>query len=628
MHFNIVRRPGLVLGLLALAATSVHASSSYEVFAPPLQSPDMGPRTVEVDPELQGGIASPFGWHDTDGSPGAEYTITRGNNVYAYLDVNEDDLPDVNGAPDGGAGLSFQFPLNLTQSPSTYGAAAVTNAFYWMNAIHDILYNAGFDEAAGNFQESNYGRGGLGGDAIQFEIQDGGFLNNAIWFPLDQDGVAPRFQVGLFNLASPNRDGAFGHDLLGFLYGAATAWRLVGGPGDTTCLIGGFEIEGIAFGFGDWLSILITARASDQAADRRTIANYLLGQAPPAPTGFCQTPSCFGIRQRPYTTDMTVNELTYGSFASLSSGPQSAGTVWATMLWEVYWQLVDAYGFSADLNGDPSSGGNVLALHLVVESLKRMPCDPGFVDARDALLDADVALTGGANCQLIWTAFAKRGLGYSADQGSPSSITDGTEAFDMPPDGTCPDLPVPVKLASFSVQRSGPGAVLAWEVVEATDHAGFHVYRQLPGKARVQMTEQLLSGQGRYRFQDVLAPRGAADYWLAEIGRTGTTSWHGPVTLSAAASTPRVTLAALPNPFRSTTTIAYSLAQSQRTNLSIYDIHGRRVKTLHDRVQDVGEHVAAWDGRTDGGIRAAFGFYLVKLDTGGEVMTRKVVLTP
>src|SRR5262245_56004853 len=73
----------------APAAPAAHAApASYQVFAQPKEYPDDGPRTIEVDPAAAGGPASPFGWHDTNGAPGAEYTVTRGNNVHAYTDVD------------------------------------------------------------------------------------------------------------------------------------------------------------------------------------------------------------------------------------------------------------------------------------------------------------------------------------------------------------------------------------------------------------------------------------------------------------------------------------------------------------------------------------------------------------
>lgn len=67
-----------------------------------------------------------------------------------------------------------------------------------------------------------------------------------------------------------------------------------------------------------------------------------------------------------------------------------------------------------------------------MEGLKLQPCSPGFVDGRDAILDADSSLYDGAYSDIIWPAFARRGLGIGADQGSSNSTTDGTEDFEHP----------------------------------------------------------------------------------------------------------------------------------------------------------------------------------------------------
>src|SRR5688500_2134619 len=127
---------------------------------------------------------------------------------------------------------------------------------------------------------------------------------------------------------------------------------------------------------------------------------------------------------------MTVNPETYNTIKT-DAETHGVGYVWATMLWEVYWNLVEQYGLNPDVYGDWTSGGNNLAIQLVMDGMKMQPCEPGFVDARDAILDADVALTGGVNQCAIWRGFAKRGLGLSADQGDFESKTDGTEAFDL-----------------------------------------------------------------------------------------------------------------------------------------------------------------------------------------------------
>ena len=111
--------------------------------------------------------------------------------------------------------------------------------------------------------------------------------------------------------------------------------------------------------------------------------------------------------------------------------PHGVGYVWATMLWEMTWELIDEYGFDPDLyNG---TGGNNLAMQLVIDGLKLQPCNPGFVSGRDAILQADLVNNDGVNQCRIWKAFAKRGLGYGASQGSSNNTGDGTASFDMPP---------------------------------------------------------------------------------------------------------------------------------------------------------------------------------------------------
>jgi hypothetical protein len=144
-----------------------------------------------------------------------------------------------------------------------------------------------------------------------------------------------------------------------------------------------------------------------------------------------------GIRPRPYSTKMSVNNATYDAVKS-QAVPHGVGWVWASMLWEVFWNLVDAHGFNADVYGDWTTGGNNLAIQLVMDGMKLQPCRPGFVDARDAILAADVALTGAANECAIWAGFAKRGLGFSAVQGSSTSRSDGAQAFDLPPSCSVP----------------------------------------------------------------------------------------------------------------------------------------------------------------------------------------------
>ena len=164
-------------------------NDSYRVIEIPTESPNHGPRTLAVGPFNS--IASPFGWHDDNGIIGEEYTTTRGNNVRATEDANDDNLPGY--SPDGGTNLIFDFSYN-GGNPTTYLDASITNLFYMNNIMHDVWYQYGFDEESGNFQENNYGHGGMSGDYVNADAQDGSGTNNAN-FSTPPDGNNPRMQM-------------------------------------------------------------------------------------------------------------------------------------------------------------------------------------------------------------------------------------------------------------------------------------------------------------------------------------------------------------------------------------------------------------------------------------------------
>ncbi len=407
--------------------------ASYNVFASPKESPSDGPRTLEVDP--QSIVASPFGWHDTNAAAGAEFTTTRGNNVWAYADRNGDNLPDSSSSPDGLVALNFDSPLDLTQAPLSYQPAAVTNLFYQTNQLHDVLYRYGFDEVAGNFQVNNYGHGGLGNDALFAEAQDqadggpqGPQRGNAN-FATPPDGQNPRMQMFLFNDTSPDRDSSFDNGVIIHEYGHGLSNRLTSGPSNAGAL-DTLQSAGLGEGWSDWLALMFTQVPTDTAAAPRGVGTYVLGQ--PA-TGL-------GIRTLPYSYSMTVNNHTFGKILNQIE-EHFIGEVWASVLWDLNWALIGGntldpklpnpgLGYSPDLlNG---SAGNNLTLQLVIDAMKLQRTTPTFLEARDAILAADTVLTGGANQLTIWTVFARRGMGYSADDGGSSNFTFVTEAFDLP----------------------------------------------------------------------------------------------------------------------------------------------------------------------------------------------------
>ncbi|HRI02038.1 MAG TPA: M36 family metallopeptidase, partial [Saprospiraceae bacterium] len=428
--------------------TVSNASSSmmvggYRVFPMPLESAGHGSRSLVNNPD--NALASPFGWHDTNGAAGAEFTITRGNNTHAYEDGNNSGF-----SPNGGGGLVFDFAFNpvYTMGVDESESAIITNLFYWTNIIHDVVYQYGFTETAGNFQVNNYGRGGVGADDVMAEAQDGSGTCNAN-FGTPPDGSRPRMQMYVCG----SRDGDVDNGVIVHEYAHGISNRLTGGPANVGCL---GNQEQMGEGWSDWYALMLTMESGDAGTDARGIGTWLFNQAPNGP----------GIRPYPYSTSLAVNPHTYDAIKT-AAVPHGVGSVWCAMLWELTWKLVDKYGFSTDFyNG---SAGNNIAMRLVTEAMKLQPCSPGFVDGRNAILKADTILYGAANACEIWCSFAKRGLGLSASQGSSGSRSDGVEAFNIPviceaaaPTTTCFEFSgsienwvVPAGVTSVTIEAKG-----------------------------------------------------------------------------------------------------------------------------------------------------------------------------
>ncbi len=129
-------------------------------------------------------------------------TESRGNNVDAYADLAE---PDGFSAGDRRAATTapgvFDYVFDPTQEPNasaTQQSAVVTQLFYVNNWLHDYYYDIGFDEAAGNAQEDNFGRGGAEGDRIHAEAMDYSGRNNAS-MSTPADGSNPRMHMYLWS---------------------------------------------------------------------------------------------------------------------------------------------------------------------------------------------------------------------------------------------------------------------------------------------------------------------------------------------------------------------------------------------------------------------------------------------
>ncbi|RZK47797.1 MAG: hypothetical protein EOO59_17390, partial [Hymenobacter sp.] len=204
-------------------------------------------------------------------------------------------------------------------------------------------------------------------------------------------------------------DGSFDSGVMSHEYGHGVSTRLTGGPANSSCLNSTTGNQTMGEGWSDFFGLWMTTKPGDIGNTPRYVGTYDAAQSITTGPGF---------RARPYTTDMTKNPYTYAQLGTGSgqySETHDVGEVWCTVLWDLNWQFIYKYGYNADMYA--KTGGNNMALKLVLDGCKLQVCNPGFLDGRDAILKADSLNNRGANTSLIWAVFARRGMGYSAVQG-------------------------------------------------------------------------------------------------------------------------------------------------------------------------------------------------------------------
>lgn len=361
-------------------------------FNPDLEPPhDLAmPQPLDALPPLRPTNPLPAGfpasWVDGDD--------TAGNNVLALRSGKRIT------ATKAGADLRFQ---------TTAGSDAekVVNAFFLCNFLHDFFYLLGFDEASGNFQNSNPAGVKGGSDAVEVRIfQD---VPGDATFEVHADGTPGRLALGAIGA----RHTALDAEVVFHEYTHGVTARLVGGQGQWKPLINGpQQAQAIDEGTSDYFAL--------------TLQNYLRRRQ-----GFPES-LVYGA----WSSNNAVSgwrSSTYAGFAAPFDTlggpgrrePHEAGMIWCAALLAMNRRLGAALG--------SVSRGDETGWLLVVEALRKLPIGldaPSFLDGRDALLRA--AGTVGANIPVladgplfqpgdlgavaaaIRAAFAELGMGQNA----------------------------------------------------------------------------------------------------------------------------------------------------------------------------------------------------------------------
>ena len=442
------------------------------------QSPIVGSRQLVTFPPSDDPLQTPDPWLSTSAN-GASNTgwVTSGNNTDTYLDATGDDQPDSTSSScmQNGRAYSatedFTFPFGdgtVGLDPRGYQCAAVANLFYFVNLAHDFYYSLGFTESAGNLQTDNYGRGGVGHDAVLAEAQFGGFTDNSDFSPTPE-GTPPHLRMGLYTLGTTTKtddlDADYGGQTAIHEYGHGVSNRLVGAGTSTSCLA---QIQSGAMGEG-WSDYFAISYFNNPVYGAYQSQNPISG-----------------LRRQSYQG----YTYTYADVGNGSYGYEvhDDGEIWAATLWDLR-----------------NSLGQAVTDRLVINGLKSTPCNPSMTDARDAILAADQAANGGANRATIWQVFAKHGLGFSA-RGIDGSLITGTvydAGYDQPPDLQSAKNPA-ITSSPLSIATS-LGQSYLYQVTASNPNGGVLNYSLTSGPAG--MTVNSASGSVSWAAATFASPR-------------------------------------------------------------------------------------------------------------------------
>lgn len=349
---------------------------------------------------------------------------TSGNNCIAYADLQFPDgfsTGDVLGKVTSKRSFNHKYDHSKPASDPKNLQNSLVGMFFHVNWLHDRWYEAGFDEASGNAQQDNFGRGGVGGDPILAEGHDfSGFDNANMATPAD--GGRPRMQMFEFRGPGPSLPTrTSNHEALITFHemGHYITNRLVGNANGLTNQQG----RAMGEGWGDFFAICMTSQSTDNFASGVFAAGGWTDLIPSFRENYY-----FSIRRYPYSADMTKNPLTFKHISDnvvlpvgpprnpLSGGPNSevhnAGEVWCSALWEVFVNLVAKHQHTE---------AEKRMLAYVIGGLKVTPLRPTFTQARDAIITA-VSSLHPEDLPEVQAGFAKRGMGTGAVS-PPSSST-------------------------------------------------------------------------------------------------------------------------------------------------------------------------------------------------------------
>ena len=192
-------------------------------------------------------------------------------------------------------------------------------------------------------------------------------------------------------------------------------------------------------------------------------------------------------------------------------------------------------------------------------------------------------------------------------------------------DNLHPEAPMSV---SFS---TNPGAVsLTWSGPVDEDFSYFNIYRQ---DILTNDPAMVFTTTDSFYVDQELSDVGAYEYWVTAVDISGLESEASGIVSAVLSSEDELGMPTefalkqnYPNPFNPSTQIQYALPSESRVVISIYDLTGRKVRTLVNEVQSAGHRSVMWNATNEIGRQVSAGMYIYSIQAGDFIQNRKMVL--
>ncbi|MGH3022205.1 MAG: M36 family metallopeptidase [Gaiellaceae bacterium] len=333
-------------------------------------------------------------------------------------------------------------PANFVVGSGNDIDAASANLFAMHNRLHDWSYFLGFTEPRWNAQHFNFGSPTLENDRLIGNVQAGGVSggaptwsgrDNAFMFP-QPDGTTPITSMFLWQpiagtFYAPCVDGDFDMAVIGHEYGHLTENRMIG----KGVFRQGFHAGAMGESFGDFSATeylheydFVPVGGENEFA----VGAYVTGNPIRGIRNYGMNFPSAGKFPEPGRY-VEVNPLNFGAVGYDVTGPQvhADGEIWSATNFDIRELFLQRYRDrgkaiqKACADGERpvnACPGNRRWIQLYFDAMLLMPVAPTFLDARDAMLAADVMRFGGANQDLLWLGFAGRGFGQNAATTGPN----------------------------------------------------------------------------------------------------------------------------------------------------------------------------------------------------------------